>query len=118
MKCFDDTVYKGKPVTYTASSETDDVASKFVEMLEKDITEIYDGTKFPKKMVITDEDKKKYINEKVCHICKESLGNDKVRDHCHLTVKCSQQLQHKISNSQILPYHFPQFIWVRLSFIH
>ena len=87
IKCFDDTVYKGKPVTYTASSETDDVACKFVEMLEEDIIEIYERTKFPKKMIITDENKKKYNNEKVCHICKESLGNDKVRDHCHLTGK-------------------------------
>ena len=26
IKCFDDTVYKGKLVTYTAMSETDDVA--------------------------------------------------------------------------------------------
>ena len=88
IKCFDDTVYKGKLVTYTASSETDDVAGKFVEMLEKDIIEIYERTKFPKKMVMTDEDKKNYNDAKVCHICKENLGNGKVqktnKDHCHI----------------------------------
>ena len=50
IKCFDDTVYKGKLVTYTAMSETDDLASKFVEMLEKDIIDIYEKIlKFKKK---------------------------------------------------------------------
>ena len=74
IKCFDDTVYKGKLVTYTASSETDDVAGKFVEMLEKDI-EIYERTKFPKKMDMTDKDKNNYNDATKCHICKEILGN-------------------------------------------
>ena len=84
IKCFDDTVYKGEPVTYTAMSETDDVAGKFVEMFEKDIIEIYERTKFPKKMDMIDEDEKNYNDATKCHICKENLGNGKVQDHCHI----------------------------------
>ena len=36
IQCFDENVHKRKPVTFTATSETDDVTGKFVEMLEKD----------------------------------------------------------------------------------
>ena len=73
IKCFDDTLYKGKLVTYTASNEEDNVACKFVEMLEKDIIDIYEKTKFPKKIVMTDKDVQNYNDAKVCHICKELL---------------------------------------------
>ena len=37
IKCFDDTVYEGKPVTYTAKSEDDDVVQIFLEELEEDL---------------------------------------------------------------------------------
>ena len=41
IKCFDESVYKSKLVTFTASDETDDVAQKFVGSLEEDIEKIY-----------------------------------------------------------------------------
>ena len=56
IKCFDETVNKGKLTTYTAMSETDEVAGKFVESIEKDITDICESNKFPKKIVMSDED--------------------------------------------------------------
>ena len=28
-----------------------------------------------------------YDNSTLCHICNEELGEDKVRDHCHLSSK-------------------------------
>ena len=87
-------------------SETDDVAGKFVESVEKDIIDIYEKTKFPKKIVMTDEDEKNYNDAKVYHICKENLGNDKVRDHCHLTGKY-RGAAHKDCN---LKYQIPKFI--------
>ena len=107
IKCFDDTVYKGKPVTFTATSETDDVAGKFVEMLEEDIIEIYEITKFPKKMVMTDEDKKKYNDAKICHICEENLGNEKVQDHCHLTGKYRGAAHNSCNTKYQIPKFFP-----------
>ena len=56
IKCFDENVYEGKLVTYTAESETDDVAGKFVESIGKDVIDIYKRTKSPKKIEMTDED--------------------------------------------------------------
>ena len=94
-------------MTYTASSETDDVAGKFVEMLEKDIIEIYERTKFPKKMDMTDEDKKNYNDATKCHICKEILGNGKVRDHCHLTGKYRDAAHNKCNIKYQIPEFFP-----------
>ena len=89
IKCFDENVYKRDPVTYTASSETDDVAGKFVEMLEKDIIEIYEMTKFEKKMVLKNKDREDFKSAKVCHICEEEFEDedDTVKDHCHLSGK-------------------------------
>ena len=35
-------------------------------------------------MIMTMHDKLVYDNSTLCHICNEELGEDKVRDHCHL----------------------------------
>ena len=32
-------------------------------------------------------DKMVYDNSTLCHICNEELGEDRVRDHCHLSGK-------------------------------
>ena len=107
IKCFDETVYKGKLVTYTAMSETDDVAGKFVESIEKDVKDIYEKTKFPKKIAMTDEDVQNYNDATVCHICKEDFEDDaKVRDHCHFTGK----YRGASHNSCNLKYKVPNFI--------
>ena len=107
IKCFDENVYKGKLVTYTAMSETDDVAGKFVESIGKDVIDIYERTKFPKKIVMTDEDEKNYNDSKVCHICEEELeDDDKVKDHCHLTGKY-RGAAHDDCNKK---YRVPKFI--------
>ena len=76
-------------------------------MLEEDIIEICERTKFPKKMVITNEDRKKYNNEKVYHIFKESLGNDKVRDHCHMTGKYRGAAHNSCNTKYQIPKFFP-----------
>ncbi|XP_065660200.1 uncharacterized protein LOC136084050 [Hydra vulgaris] len=88
IKCFDESVYKGKPVTFTANSEEDDVAQIFVDRLEADIRKIYNTyLKFPKKMIFTPENKENFYNAKVCHVCEELLKEDKVRDYCYITGK-------------------------------
>ena len=51
IKCFDDKVYSKDPVTYTAKSDDEDVAQKFVNMLQVDIRDIYHEFKEPKKMI-------------------------------------------------------------------
>jgi len=56
-------------------------------MLETDIKDIYTKFKEEKKMVLNKDDKRNFKRAAVCHICKKSFeaGEEKVRDHCHLT---------------------------------
>ena len=49
IKCFDDEVYSQNPVTYTASTENEDVAQIFVNMLEENVKSIYMRFDKPKK---------------------------------------------------------------------
>ena len=51
IKCFDDEVYYQNPVTYTASTENEDVAQIFVNMLEEDVKSIYKRFGKPKEML-------------------------------------------------------------------
>ena len=50
-------------------------------------------------------DKLVYDNSTLCHICNEELGNDRVRDHGHLSVKC-RGAAHEVCN---LIYKVPKF---------
>ena len=50
-------------------------------------------------------DKVVYVNSTLCHICNEELGNDKVRNHCHLTGKF-RGAAHEVCN---LKYKVPKF---------
>ncbi|XP_065645275.1 uncharacterized protein LOC136075766 [Hydra vulgaris] len=104
FKCFDESFYQSSPVTFTASSETDDVAQIFVDSLQEDIKKICDNIKFPKKMIFTPGNKDDFNAAISCHICGEDLVKDKVRDHCHFTGKY-RVLFHNLSG-----YDFHLFI--------
>ena len=106
VKCFDDHLYKQNPVLYTKKSEDDDVAQKFVDSIEKTIKDIYQKFKFPKKINMTDKDKENFKQAQICHICDKLLGEDKVRDHCHLTGK----FRGAAHNTCNLKYKVPKFI--------
>jgi hypothetical protein len=105
IKCFDDEIYSQEPVTFTAESEDDDVAGTFFDTLENNIKEIYNKFKWPKRMIFTADDKKKFDEATVCHICEKELGDDRVRDHCHLTGK----FRGAAHNSCNLEYKIPKF---------
>ena len=111
IKCFDDNLFYPKLVKYTAESTDEDIPQLFVESLEKDIKEIYNRFKKPKKMVMTQEDKIDYYNATHCHICEEYLEDTddenykKVRAHCHLTGKY-RGAAHSICN---LKFRLPKF---------
>ena len=79
IKCFDDEVYDPKIVSYTE----EDVAQKFVEMLEEDIKIIANIPQ--KKMIFNIQEQKQYEKETKCWICNKEFDDDKVRDHCHFT---------------------------------
>ena len=50
-------------------------------------------------------DKRVYDNSTLCHICNEELGEDKGRDHCHLSGKF-RGAAHEVWN---LKYKVPKF---------
>jgi len=86
IKCFDDEVCSPKLVMYTAHSEDDDVAQKFIDILEEDIKQIYkEHVKFPKEMKCTKSDEVRFKAATECYICGGELGEDRARDHCHLS---------------------------------
>ena len=61
----------------------------FVDSFEDTIKQIYDKFKFPKKMIFNSNDRKNFRHKAAtsCLMCGESLGKDRVRDHCHLSGK-------------------------------
>ena len=103
-KCFDDTLYSQQPVTFVKEFNDDDFAQIFIEILEKNIKEIYKKFKFPKSMIMTMHDTLVYDNSTLCHICNEELYNDRVRDHCHLSDKF-RGAAHEVCN---LKYKVPK----------
>ena len=75
-----------KPITYTKTSENDNIAKIFVEKLEEVTKGIYnDFYKRPIPLVMGAKETKLFNEAKTCHICSRELGEDKVRDHCHFT---------------------------------
>ncbi|PFX12742.1 hypothetical protein AWC38_SpisGene23254 [Stylophora pistillata] len=69
IKCSFDDRYS-KRVEYTAKSEDEDVAQKFVEMLEAEVKDIYKNHP-PKKMIFTDRDAVKFEDATCCWLCRE-----------------------------------------------
>ena len=76
------------PITYTKTSEDDNVAKIFVEKLEEVTKGIYnDFYKRFKPLKMSAKDQKLFNEAKTCHICSLELKDDRVRDHCHFTGK-------------------------------
>ena len=75
----------------------------FIQWLEEDVKAIANIK--PKKMIFTEEDKKRFNESKECWICGEHLNNDKVRDHCHYTGR----YRGPAHNSCNLKYRKPKF---------
>ena len=76
-----------------------------MDTLEKNIKDIYIKFKIPKSMIMTMHDKLVYDNSTICHICNEELGEDRVRDHCHMSGKF-RGAAHEVCN---LKYKIPKF---------
>ena len=72
---------------------------------EKKIKEIYKKFKFPKKMIMAMHDSTVCDYSTPSHICNEELGEDSVRDHCHLSSKF-RGAAHEVCN---LEYKVPKF---------
>ena len=106
IKCSFDSSYD-KKVKYTKRSEDEDISQIFVKRLEEDIRRIYHKIKFPKKMVLTEEDEVNFEKASKCHICEKLLGKDKVRDHCHLSGKFRGAAHNGCNINYKIPKFFP-----------
>ena len=76
-------------MTYTASTENEDVAQIFVNMLEENVKSIYKRFDKPKKMIFGQKERADFERATKCWICNVEFkdGKKKVRDHCHFTGK-------------------------------
>ena len=108
IKCFDESVYKSKLVTYTATNERDDVAQLFVDSLEKEVKRVYNKIlKFKKDKIKNQEDIDHFNSATTCHICGEELDGDKVWDHCHITGKYRGAAHNQCNLNYQIPKFFP-----------
>ena len=63
----------------------EDAAEKFVRDLQQEAKQLFDGfIATPKPMLLTATDLRSFNISSICHICTELLGDDKVRDDCHI----------------------------------
>jgi hypothetical protein len=95
---------KFEPVIYTAQSDDDDIGAMFNKALIEYAHMLYNKyEKYPKAMIITDNEQAAFERSTHCHICEKELihredcandeeyeskkkdGMNPVRDHCHLT---------------------------------
>ena len=84
IKSFNESVYKPILRKYTKTKPEDaDAMDVFISWLEEDVKAIANIE--PKEMIFTEEDREQFNKASDCWICGESLGNDRVRDHCHFT---------------------------------
>ena len=84
IKCFNESVYKPILRKYTKTKPEDvDAMDVFISWLEEDVKAIANIE--PREMIFTEEDREQFNKASDCWICGESLGNDRVRDHCHFT---------------------------------
>ena len=99
------------PITYTKTSEDENIAKVFVEKLEEVTKGIYnDFYKRFKPLKMSAKDQKLFNEAKTCHICSLELKDDKVRDHCHFTGKyrgaAHNQCNLKCRKPKVLPVIF------------
>ena len=84
----------------------------FISDIYSEYEEIKHIFEKPAPLMMTTEDKQKYLNSKQCHICEETLdwqdeNNYVVRDHCHFTGKF-RGAAHNLCNIQLtIPTKIP-----------
>ncbi|XP_073831535.1 uncharacterized protein [Musca autumnalis] len=85
-----------------------DAPKVFLENLIEDCKFLYNNylTKVQPMITLTPEEESQFKTSINCHICDESLGGDRVRDHCHLTGKYRGAAHNQCN----LKYQVPKFI--------
>jgi len=78
--------YKFNPIVYRGDTK-EDVSTNFIQSMKDIEQKLMAIIKKEVKMVMTEEDIENFSKATHCHICNKEVGNDKVRDHCHLSGK-------------------------------
>jgi len=73
--------YNTPPVGYRGENAVD----KFLDRLLAEEKRINRILKHAVPMNVSEANEQNFQNVTYCHICKQELGTDRVRDHCHLT---------------------------------
>ncbi|CAH3191490.1 unnamed protein product, partial [Porites evermanni] len=77
-----------KPIIFTKTRDSDDVALIFVKKMVELTEAIYNKYYCrPKQLFLSKEEQKSFNKATLCHICHGILNDDRVRDHCHFTGK-------------------------------
>ena len=64
---------------------SENAAEKFVCDLQQKAKQLFDEyIATPKPMLLTATELRSFNKATTCHICTKPLGDDKVRDHCHI----------------------------------
>ncbi|CAH3027681.1 unnamed protein product [Porites evermanni] len=103
-----------KPIIYTKTNDSDNVAEIFVNKLTEVTNSIYnDFYRRPKPLRLNKEEQKSFDKAEICHICSKELKKEKVRDHCHFTGKYRGAAHNKCNlmckKPRILPVIFHNF---------
>jgi hypothetical protein len=72
-----------QPIVYRGQ----DNVEKFVECMVQEQEDIEQKFKHCEPMLMTGSEWQSFKKAKHCHICKKELGEERVRDHCHVTGK-------------------------------
>ena len=82
VKCLDK---YSEPVLFTKTREEENVADIFVDMLEKEIDQVWSSE--VKETIFSEDDRAKFEKARECWICQKPFegGDDRVRDHCHFS---------------------------------
>ena len=104
-------IIRNKTFHRTMQSPDDDIKLYFYKEIEEDakfVTNTY--LRFPKPMLpMTPDEVEDYTDSTNCHICNGQLGDDKVRDHCHVTGKYRGTTHSNCNTNYRLPKVFPVF---------
>lgn len=65
----------------------EDAVEKFMDHMVKLKEKLVSILRNPKPMNLSDQESESFLKATHCCICKDQLGNDTVRDHCHVTGK-------------------------------
>ena len=104
--------HKKKVYIAKNDDEVENIGLVFVREVEKEVRKLYQAHKFKKLMRITVGEEQRYRAETQCHICEKELGDDRVRDHCHLTGEYRGAAHNKCNLNYKVPKHYPIFFHI------